>query len=135
MSFVSRMERVSESPSSPGIMMSSTIEVDVGGLQRLPRRRGVLGDARAEPMLHEKAREEIADVAMVVDDEDVRRALHGSELTRSFPRRCRKIVTDCVDAAAAPRVATKKAVRGDRLATIARQSPPSSNEHQGDQGS
>ena len=123
MSSFSRMERVSESPSSPGIMMSSTMRSILPACIVAPRRRGVLGDARAEPVLHEIAGEEIADVAMVVDDEDMRRGLHGRELTRSPPGAAKENCNGLYRSAGAAKTATKPVFPDQIPATSARQCP------------
>ena len=82
-------------------------QVDLAGLHRAPRRRGVLGDARAEPVLHEIAGEQVADVAMVVDDEDVRRGLHERELTRSPRGTAKEKCNGLYRSAGAAKTATK----------------------------
>ena len=43
------------------------------------------GDADPEAFLGQRARDQIADLAMVIDDQDVRRARHAGEYRR--PRR------------------------------------------------
>ena len=68
-SVASRRWRHSDSPSSPGIMMSSTTRSIAP--HSAARGRGALGRRDPQAVLGEIAREQLADIAVVVDDEDV----------------------------------------------------------------
>ncbi len=49
----------------------------------LRMRLAVAGGADAEALLVERARHQLADLAMIVDDQDVRAGVHGANLVRA----------------------------------------------------
>jgi hypothetical protein len=53
--------------------------------------RLVAGGANAEAFPAERARHQIADLAMVVDDQDMRAAIHAPNLVRTGPFEARKL--------------------------------------------
>ena len=60
-------------------------EVDARIGQHLAHRLAVAGGADAEAFLGERARHQVADLAMVVDDQDVRTIVHACNLVRAGP--------------------------------------------------
>ena len=57
----------------------------------LAHRLAVGGGADAKAFLGERARHQIADLAMVVDDQDVRASVHAANLVRGGPLGANKL--------------------------------------------
>ena len=81
MRVVSRRCRQSARPSSPGIMMSSTTRSTAPALSARPRGGGVFRHRHAQLVALKVARQRLADLAVVVDHQNVRGGVHGRERT------------------------------------------------------
>ena len=87
-----RSARQSDSPSSPGSMRSSRIKIDPAVGQDLAHGPAIRRRADPETLLGQRARDEIADFAVIVDDQDVRCPLHGGNIDQR-PTAC---LLECV---------------------------------------
>ena len=70
-------------------------EIDAAVVQDLAHGTAVSRDADPKTVLRQRTRDEIADLAVVVDDQDVRGALHEREYRRASADRVRECVSKC----------------------------------------
>ena len=129
MSFVSRSERVSESPSSPGIMMSSTTRSMSAACIAF---RAAAADsatlARSPCLVRKRARRSRMSRWSSTTRMCGVRSMRG-ELTRGFPRRFGKSVTDCRQSSCRRQEwRQRRPFADENSATSARQVSRSSNE-------
>ena len=75
-------------------------EIDPAVGQHLAHVPAVSGDADPEPLLGKRARDQIADLAMIIDDQDVRRVLHDKEYSRPGRTAWSECVSRCCRAGA-----------------------------------
>ena len=80
-SLSARSERQSDRPSSPGNIKSSRMRSMLRIGQHLAHGLAVGGGADAKAFLGERARHQVAHLAMVVDDQDVRTVVHALQFS------------------------------------------------------
>ena len=73
----SRKLRQSESPSSPGIMMSRTIRSKTCRFDMPPGFRRVRRRRHPHAVLHKKLGEQITNVFMIINNKNMKRSFHG----------------------------------------------------------